>query len=108
VSVENGTASVVLTGVLDESVVAGLERNLQEALAANPRRVLLRAEQLTSLTSAGARALLFLRQKLPFEDVEVYLVGANEGVQEACRAVDTEEQSFVIVDDASQLEPLQA
>jgi mannose/cellobiose epimerase-like protein (N-acyl-D-glucosamine 2-epimerase family)/anti-anti-sigma regulatory factor len=108
VNVENGTASVVLSGVLDESVVSGLERNLQEALSANPRRVLLRAEQLTSLTSAGARALLFLRQKLPFEDVEVYLVGANEGVQEACRAVDTEEQSFVIVDDVSQLEPLQA
>jgi hypothetical protein len=38
----------------------------------------------------------------------VYLVGANESVQEACRAVDTEEQSFVIVDDVSQLEPLQA
>jgi mannose/cellobiose epimerase-like protein (N-acyl-D-glucosamine 2-epimerase family)/anti-anti-sigma regulatory factor len=108
VTVENGTASVVLSGVLDESVVSSLERNLQEALAANPRRVALRAEQLTALTSAGARALLFLRQKLPFEDVEVYLVGADPTVQEACRAVDTDEQSFVIVGDISELEPLQA
>ena len=107
-TVENGTASVHLSGVLDETVVPTLERTFSEALAAGPRRVVLRAEKLTSMTPAGARALLLLRQKLPFEDAAVYLVGANEQVQGAARAVDTEEQSFEIVDDVAQLEALEA
>ena len=53
---------------------------------ASPQRVVLRAEQLESMSSAGARALLFLRQKLPFEGVEVVIVGAKPEVQEACRS----------------------
>ena len=72
----------------------------------NPQRVVLRAEQLESMSSAGARALLFLRQKLPFEGVDVVIVGAKPEVQEACRLVDTDEQSFVFVDDVKKLKPL--
>jgi anti-anti-sigma factor len=106
VQVSDGTASVVLTGKLDETVTASLERDLQQALAGNPQRVVLRAEKLESMSSAGARALLFLRQKLPFEGVDLVIVGASPEVQEACRAVDTEEQSFVFVDDVKKLKPL--
>jgi len=107
-SVENGVASITLTGKLDETVAATLERDLVTALEGNPQRVILRAEKLDSISSAGARALLFLRQKLPFEGADVLIVGAKPEVQEACRAVDAEEQSFVLVDDVSQLEPTQA
>ena len=67
---------------------------------------MLRAERLESMSSAGARALLFLRQKLPFEGVDVVIVGAKPEVQEACRLVDTEEQSFTFVDDVKKLKPL--
>jgi anti-anti-sigma factor len=108
VSVENGVASITVSGRLDETVAATLERDLVEALESNPQRVILRAEGLDSISSAGARALLFLRQKLPFEGADVLIVGAKPEVQGACRAVDAEEQSFVLVDDISQLEPLQA
>lgn len=108
VSVENGVASITVSGRLDETVAATLERDLVEALESNPQRVILRAEGLDSISSAGARALLFLRQKLPFEGADVLIVGAKPEVQDACRAVDAEEQSFVLVDDISQLEPLQA
>jgi anti-anti-sigma factor len=108
VSVENGVASITVSGRLDETVAATLERDLVEALESNPQRVILRAEGLESISSAGARALLFLRQKLPFEGADVLIVGAKPEVQDACRAVDAEEQSFVLVDDISQLEPLQA
>ena len=41
-------------------------------------------------------------------EANVLIVGAKPEVQEACRAVDAEEQSFVLVDDVSQLEPTQA
>jgi anti-anti-sigma factor len=106
VHVADGTASIRLWGKLDETVAGALERDLQRALEGNPRRVVLRAEALESISSAGARALLFLRQKLPFEDVELYIVGARPEVQEACRLVDTDEQSFVLVDDIGDLQPI--
>jgi anti-anti-sigma factor len=106
VEVADGTASVTLTGKLDETVAGVLERDLQKALASNPKRVLLRAEGLESMSSAGARALLFLRQKLPFDDVEVMIVGAKADVQEAARLVDTDEKSFVLVDDIKKVKPL--
>ena len=67
---------------------------------------MLRAERLESMSSAGARALLFLRQKLPFEDTEVVIVGAKPEVHEAARLVDTDEQSFEFVDDIKKLKPL--
>jgi anti-anti-sigma factor len=104
VQVADGTAAITLTGKLDETVAGALERDLQRALASNPQRVVLRAEGLESISSAGARALLFLRQKLPFENVDLYIVGAKPEVAEACRLVDTDEQSFVLVDDMASIE----
>ncbi len=106
VEILDGTASITLTGRLEGTAAGTLERDLERALEANPRRVILRAEQLESISSAGARALLFLRQKLPFEDVELLIVGAKPEVKEACRLVDTDERSFVIVDDIKHVKPL--
>ena len=103
VQVSDGTASITLTGKLDETVASTLERDLQRALSSNPQRVVLRAEGLESISSAGARALLFLRQKLPFENADLYIVGAKPEVAEACRLVDTDEQSFVLVDDMASI-----
>ena len=102
----DGTASITLTGKLDETVAGTLERDLQKALESSPQRVVLRAEGLESMSSAGARALLFLRQKLPFEDAELVIVGARPEVQEAARLVDTDEQSFTFVHDIKKLKPL--
>ena len=107
VQVSDGTASVMLTGKLDETARDTLQRDLERALASNPQRVVLRAERLDSMSSAGARELLFLRQKLPFEGVDVDIVGAKPEVQEACRLVDADEQSFVFVDDVKKLKPLE-
>ena len=90
VQVSDGTASIMLIGKLDETVTATLERDLERALASGPQRVVLHAERLDSMSSAGARALLFLRQKLPFEGVDVVIVGAKPEVQEACKLVDAE------------------
>jgi anti-anti-sigma factor len=106
--VADGVATITLTGHLDETVAATLERDLTTALESGPQRVILRAEGLESISSAGARALLFLRQKLPFEGADVLIVGAKPAVQEICRAVDAGEQSFVIVDDINQLEAASA
>jgi anti-anti-sigma factor len=106
VEVADGTASITLQGHLDETVTATLEQDFQRALEGGPQRVVLRAEQLESMSSAGARALLFLRQKLPFEGAEVLIVGARPAVLEACKRVDSGEQSFTFVDDIADLKPL--
>ena len=50
------------------------------------------------MSSAGARALLFLRQKLPFEGADLVIVGAKPEIQEACRLVDSSEKSFMFAD----------
>ena len=57
------------------------------------------------MTSAGARALLFLRQKLSFDDTEMVVVGASPEVQEAARLVDTDEKSFTFIQDIKKLKP---
>ncbi len=99
VHVTDGTASISVSGKLDETVTRTLERDLRRALENNPQRVVLNAQNLDSMSSAGARALLFLRQKLPFEDAELVIVGAKPEIQEACRLVDSGENSFVFSDE---------
>ena len=99
VQVTDGTASISVSGKLDETVAKTLERDLLRALENNPQRVVLNAQNLESMSSAGARALLFLRQKLPFEDAELVIVGAKPEIQEACRLVDSGENSFVFADE---------
>ena len=101
----DGTATITLIGHLDETVASTLERDLRKALETGPNRIVLRAEGLESMTSAGARALLFLRQKLSFDDTEVVIVGASPEVQEAARLVDTDEKSFTFVQDIKKLKP---
>ena len=101
----NGTATITVNGHLDETVAGTLERDLRKALESNPSRVVLHAEGLESMSSAGARALLFLRQKLAFDDTELVIVGAKPEVHEAARLVDTDEQSFTFVDDVKKLKP---
>jgi anti-anti-sigma factor len=98
VQISDGTASIIVSGKLDETVATTLERDLRRALESGSSRVVLNAEKLDSMSSAGARALLFLRQKLPFEDAELVIVGAKPEIKEQCLMVDTEEKSFVFED----------
>src|SRR3954447_659163 len=65
VEITDGTATVTLAGRLDGNAIITFERDLERALSENPKRVVLRAERLESISSAGTRALVFLRQKLP-------------------------------------------
>jgi mannose/cellobiose epimerase-like protein (N-acyl-D-glucosamine 2-epimerase family)/anti-anti-sigma regulatory factor len=104
VQIEDGTATVTVRGRLEDSVVRVLERDLEQALRQNLTRVVVRAEQLESISSSGTRALLFLRQKLPFDPgAGVYVVGAPEPVRDACRRADADQGALVIVDEVSEI-----
>ena len=80
-AVEIGTATLTLTGDLDESVLRLLERDLERALARIPERVVLNVDRLRSMSPSATRALLFMRQRLPFaEGDSIYVVGASEEI----------------------------
>ena len=106
VQVSDGTASIMLTGTLDETVDGDARARPREGARQQPaaRRAAGRAARVA--VERRREGLLFLRQKLPFEGVEVFIVGARPEVQEAARLVDAEEQSFTFVDDVKKLKPL--
>ncbi len=76
----DGTAKIALTGVLDASAVTLLKEELDKAIAQSVKRIVLLLQDLTSIDSAGLRALIFTKQKLG-EDVDIYVVGASEQVK---------------------------
>lgn len=78
--VTEDTVKMSLTGFLDASTVRILEKQLEKATAQPVKRLVLMMQDLTDLSSPGLRALVFTKQKLG-ENVEIYLVGAQERVK---------------------------
>ena len=82
-----------------ETVTAMLERDLERALAGGPQRVVLHAERLDSMSSAGARALLFARQRMDISDrADIYAVAPNAAVREALLRADPDQEDINVVE----------
>lgn len=77
--VTEGTAEISLIGLLDASAVGRLQEELVKATAQPVKRLVLLLQDLECVTSAGLRALIFIKQKLG-SDVDIYVVGAQENV----------------------------
>jgi anti-anti-sigma factor len=75
-----GVATLVLAGDLDHRALPVFMQKLHELVAAQPKRVVIKMDALHDMTSAGARALVFAKQKLA-TDEEVVVSGANEKVR---------------------------
>lgn len=73
--VTEDTAKISLTGLLDASAVRLLEEELEKATSQPVKRLVLLLQNLECVTTAGLRALIFIKQKLG-ADVELYVVGA--------------------------------
>jgi anti-anti-sigma factor len=74
------TVKISLKGLFDASAIGILEEELQAATNGHIDRVILELGDLESITSAGLRALVFIKQKLG-SDVELQIVGARESVK---------------------------
>lgn len=73
--VTEGTAKISLTGLLDASAVRLLEEELEKATSQPVKRLVLLLQNLECVTTAGLRALIFIKQKLG-ADMQLYVVGA--------------------------------
>ena len=94
--ITNGVAQLVLYGNLNDEAEPAFKKQLDKVIAAQPKRVILRVENLQAISSISARALGFACQKLNLDD-EIYLAGANAAVKETFRSVDILEE-FTVVD----------
>jgi anti-anti-sigma factor len=74
------TVKISLKGLFDAGSLGILEEELQSATNGHLDRVILELAELESITSAGLRALVFIKQKLG-SDVELQIVGARESVK---------------------------
>lgn len=76
----NGIARINLIGELDGSVAEQFRDAVAASAAQKPRSLVLDMSALEYMSSAGLRVLVFARQKMG--EVEIYIIGANEGVTE--------------------------
>jgi anti-anti-sigma factor len=81
---EDGVVTIRLVGEVDSRSAHRLNELIIEAAAAQPSRLVLLTEELTYLSSAGLRCLVFAHQKMG-PGVEIVLVGTHPDVAETIR-----------------------
>lgn len=81
---EDGVVTIRLVGEVDSRSAHRLNELIIEAASAQPSRLVLLAEELTYLSSAGLRCLVFAHQKMG-PGVEIVLVGTQPDVAETIR-----------------------
>ncbi|MGW4401144.1 STAS domain-containing protein [Amycolatopsis nivea] len=81
---ENGVATIRLVGEVDSRSAHRLNELIVAAVKRTPQRLVLLAEELTYLSSAGLRSLVFAHQKMG-RGVEIVLVGVQPDVAETIR-----------------------
>ncbi|GII87754.1 hypothetical protein Ssi03_57440 [Sphaerisporangium siamense] len=82
--IEDGTATIRLEGELDGRSAPELNDLVVKAAEQHVDRLVLLLEELTYMSSAGIRCLVFAHQKMP-EDAEIILVGTRLDVAETIR-----------------------
>jgi anti-anti-sigma factor len=90
-----GIAKITLAGDLDASTAQVFKEAVEKAAAANPQRLILMMEKLDYMASAGLRVLLFAKQKMG-EHTDLYLVGAQEGVEGTIKKTGFDQSAFVV------------
>jgi anti-anti-sigma factor len=81
---ENGVATIRLVGEVDSRSAHQLNELIIAAVGQTPERLVLLAEDLTYLSSAGIRSLVFAHQKMA-RGAEIVLVGVRPEVAETIR-----------------------
>jgi anti-anti-sigma factor len=82
--VDDGAATLWLVGELDRRAAPRLNELITEAAEKGVGRLVLLMKELTYMSSAGLRCLVFAHQKMP-RGVEIVLVGTRPEVAETIR-----------------------
>jgi anti-anti-sigma factor len=81
----NGSeATITLVGELDAAAAPDFRSRIEEAAASSPTRLILQTAELSYMSSAGLRSLVFAKQKMG-AGTEIYVVAAQESVAETIR-----------------------
>lgn len=72
-------AKITLAGELDASTATEFKTKVEEAAAANPKRLVLMMQDLEYMASAGLRVLIFAKQKMG-NNVEIDIVAPQDTV----------------------------
>jgi anti-anti-sigma factor len=83
-TISGDSVIIRMSGDLDASSAPGFHEILQQAAGRSPKQLCLEMHNLTYISSAGIRGLVFARQKMG-DEVEVVVEGANESVAETLR-----------------------
>jgi anti-anti-sigma factor len=81
---EDGIATIKLSGELDASTASQFHDKLDEVARSTVQTLILQADELSYIASAGLRVLVFARQKLG-EDVHIVITGAADAVARTIR-----------------------
>ncbi|AZM60762.1 MULTISPECIES: anti-sigma factor antagonist [unclassified Streptomyces] len=82
--VDERTAVIDLSGELDAATAPRFHETIDAAATAGAIELVIHARQLSYLSSAGLRSLVFARQKMG-DDVRIAVVGAPEPVARTIR-----------------------
>jgi anti-anti-sigma factor len=81
-----GVTLITLTGELDALTAWVFREEVERAAEAELDKLVLDMTELSYLSSAGLRGLVFARQKMA-DEVQIVLVGANNAVEQTIRLV---------------------
>src|SRR5690242_15326250 len=70
-SSEGNTAKLRLVGEVDGTTAGLMRAEVDKLLGSSPRQLILQMEELTFMSSAGLRVLIFAKQKAPTLDIYV-------------------------------------
>ena len=84
VNVDADTATLTLTGKLEATNAPHLMEELKQLMGKGINKVVFQAEQLSYISSAGLRTIIFAKQKIG-SHVDVYLIGAQDAVLEVVK-----------------------
>lgn len=91
----DGVASLTLYGALSDQSEPEFKAQLDKIVSAHPKRVLLRLENLQTMSKTSARALGFACERLDLDE-DIYLVGANAEVKKTLQSVDVLEECTIL------------
>lgn len=78
---DNGIAKLTAAGEIDASVAPEFRARIEEAAGQRPRALVLLLQDLSYMSSAGLRALVFAKQKMGV-NTDLFIVGAQDSINE--------------------------
>jgi anti-anti-sigma factor len=95
-TVDSGIAKITMSGELDASMAPVFQREVENAEAQKPKRLVLLMSELVYIASAGLRALIFAKQKMG-PGVDMYVVGAPPQVMDTLQMTGFD-RSVIVLD----------